>query len=136
MLKWMVKMLILVWIVAVALVFYQTPSLRAKVNNWAKAKAHLLEKRWQETKELLAQKGVKKLSETTEQAQEKIKQKIERITQNSESSKPSSEPSSKPSAPKPISKPSPPPMQEPISEKDRAELEKILEKAEKISPHP
>jgi len=131
MLKWIAKTIILIVLVAVGLIIYQTPELREKTKHWAKAKVEFLADRAEEIRHLLAKKGSEEISQGKQKVEEKVKEEIKKVIIESESTKGSGDKTSK--APAQTSQ-SAPPMQEPIPEKDRKELEKILEKAEKVSP--
>jgi|GEM_PF-1404712 len=133
MLKWIAKTIILIVLVAVGLIIYQTPNLREKTKHWAKDRAEFLAQRAEELKRLLAKKGSEEISQGKQKVEEKVKEEIKKIIIEPEPTKDSSDKASKAPAQASPSQ-SAPPMQEPIPEKDRKELEKILEKAEKVSP--
>jgi len=115
MIRWLIRTLILALIVAGVMVVYLSPSLRTRTQSWLVDQKELIEKRIAQTQKLLkktTQKGSK-------EAEAKIKKGQKEIKEIKEQSK------------ELVDLPKNPPMEKPVKEKDKKELEKILEEHSK-----
>ena len=112
MIRWLIRTLILALAVAGAMVIYLSPSLRTKTQSWLVDQKELIEKRITQTQKLF-KKTTKKETKEAEAKIKKGKKEIKKIKEQSKEL---------------VDLPKNPPMEKPIKEKDKKELEKILEK--------